>query len=73
MAADPDSFEDDCRSDDGTLSGEIADDSDDPEEVHSLLASIQTRSTQAEQRVHNAVSNGFLHLTVECISSFSDI
>jgi hypothetical protein len=42
MAADPDSFEDDCRSDDGILSGEDGDDSDDSEEVQSLLTSIQS-------------------------------
>lgn len=54
MAADPDSFEDECRSDDGILSG---DDSDDPEELQSLPASIQTRSTRAEQRTRNTFGN----------------
>ena len=51
MAANPNSFEDDCQSDDGNQSG---DDSDDPEEVGSLLASIQSRSGQ---RIHNTARN----------------
>jgi hypothetical protein len=58
MAADPDSFEDDCRSDDGILSGEVGDDSDDPEEVQSLLTTIQrTRTRGAEQRIHSHVGS----------------
>jgi hypothetical protein len=52
MAADPDNFEDDCRSDDGILSG---DDSDDPDEVNALFTSI--RNTQSEQRIHNTAGN----------------
>ena len=63
MAADPDSFDDDCRSDDDILSGEVqaGDDSDDPEEVQTLLTTIQR--TQAEQpRIHSlnhvSTSNG---------------
>ena len=52
MAADPDSFEDDCRSDGSTLSGEDGDDSKDSEEVQSLLTSIQ--SARVEQRIRNA-------------------
>ena len=55
MAADPDSFEDDCRSDDGILSGEVGNESNDPEEVQSLLTSIQ--STRAEPRIPNNVDN----------------
>ncbi|KAF8233991.1 hypothetical protein L208DRAFT_1377077 [Tricholoma matsutake] len=55
MAADPDSFEDDCQSNDGILSGNDGDDSDDLEEVQSLLTSIQ--STRTEQRIHNAMGN----------------
>jgi hypothetical protein len=50
MAADPDHFEDDCRPDDGILSGDAGDDSDDPEEVQSLLTTIQRTRTRAEQR-----------------------
>jgi hypothetical protein len=58
MAADPDSFEDGCRSDDGSiLSGDASDDSD-PEEVQSLLATIQVQGTRTEQRVHNIAGNG---------------
>jgi hypothetical protein len=52
MAADPDGFEDDCRSDDGILS---SGDGDDLEEVQSLSTSI--RSTRAEQTNHNTVGN----------------
>lgn len=62
MAADPDSFEDDCpgRSDDGTtsiLSGEASDDSDDPEEVQSLLTTIQRTRAEQTRRIHNPVGS----------------
>ena len=54
MAADPDSFGDDCQS--GDLDSIVSgDDSDDPEEIQSLLASIQ--STQPEQRIRNTGGN----------------
>lgn len=55
MAADPDSFDNDCRSDAGTLSGEDGGNSEDAEEVQSLLTSIQ--SARVEQRVHNTVGS----------------
>jgi hypothetical protein len=51
MAADPDSFEDDCQSDGGTLSGDDGDNSEDSEEVQSLLTSIQ--SARVEQSIRN--------------------
>jgi hypothetical protein len=54
MAADPDNFEDDCRSDDGILSGEDGNDGNDSEEVRSLLFSIQ--STRDEQ-IRNSGGN----------------
>jgi hypothetical protein len=64
MAADPDSFDDDCRSDDSILSGEVHagdDDSDDPEEVQTLLTTIQRTRTE-QPRIHSlnpvSTSNG---------------
>jgi hypothetical protein len=67
MAADPDSFEDDCRSDDGILSGDAGDDSDDPEEVQSLLTTIQRIRTRVEQRIHNPVGSSGLATVSFCL------
>jgi hypothetical protein len=65
MAADTDNFRDDCWSDNGILSGEDGDNSNDSEEVQSLLTSIQ--STRTEQRTCNTIGDELVPVS-SCLS-----